>query len=372
MFFDRKPFAHRLRGLALSVSVSLSFAAQAQSPPASAAVSAPEGEQGAPVAVAAPIREQMLLVPLTTGHGKTVYLHARMCLPDGKGPATLVLINHGSPPDASVRPKMTLGRCDQEAAQWFLTRGYVVAFVLRRGYGETGGDFAEGSSGCNNPDFVHAGLETARDIDAAVQFLTRLPEVKPGNAVVVGQSAGGWGAIAYASVAPPQVAAFVVMAGGRGGHRDNVAHNNCRPDLLAEAAGHFGKTARTPMLWIYTENDSYFAPWIARAMHHAFAANGGVAELKQPGPYDTDGHKLFFGPGGSAVWGPLVEQYLAARHVAAAAFPQRPPLKESAARVAWVSPGASGSHPPSSALYKSTRDVATEVCASVNWSSAVN
>src|ERR1039458_3569281 len=33
--------------------------------------------------------------------------------------------------------------CDQEAAQWFLTRAYVVAFPLRRGYGATGGKWAE-------------------------------------------------------------------------------------------------------------------------------------------------------------------------------------------------------------------------------------
>jgi hypothetical protein len=55
--------------------------------------------------------------------------------------------------------------------------------------------------------------------------------------------------------------------------------------LLADAAGRFGKTARTPMLWIYTENDSYFAPSIARAMYHSFTAAGGVADFEQPGPY---------------------------------------------------------------------------------------
>lgn len=102
------------------------------------------------------------------------------------------VINRGTPPIRSDREKVKLGRCDQEAAQWFLTRGYAVAFVLRRGYGETGGDWAEGELGCGNPDFVHAGLETVVDMDAAVDYFTRLPEVKPADAIVVGQSAGGW------------------------------------------------------------------------------------------------------------------------------------------------------------------------------------
>jgi dienelactone hydrolase len=299
------------------LSLALCFAASVhgQTPAPSAAPNSLDPDEGTPVVVKAPIRELPLLVPLAIGHDRIVQLHARLCLPDTTSPATLVLINHGSPPVASDRPKMTLGRCDQEAAQWFLNRGYAVAFVLRRGYGETGGEWAEDQFGCGHPEFVHGGLETAIDMDAAVEFLTRLPEVKPQEAIVVGQSAGGWGAIAYASAPHPKVAAFIVMAGGRGGHRDNKPHNNCRPDLLADAAGHFGKTARTPMLWIYTENDSYFAPAIARAMYRAFTSAGGVADFEQPGPYGKDGHRLFFGPGGSAVWGPLVDRYLAERRV---------------------------------------------------------
>ena len=283
--------------------------AQAQTP-------APETEEETPVAVNVPIQQRLLLVPLTLGHDRVVQLHARLCLPSSADPATLVLINHGTPPVAT-ESKMKLGRCDQEAAQWFLTRGFAVAFVLRRGYGETGGEWAEGIFGCGHPDFVHAGLETAVDINAAVDFLTRLPEIKPSDAIVIGQSAGGWGAIAYASAPHPKVAAFVVMAGGRGGHRDYRARNNCRPDLLADAAGHFGKTARTPMLWIYTENDSYFEPSIARTMYRSFSSAGGIADFEQLGPYGTDGHKLFFGPGGSAIWGPLVERYLTERSIAA-------------------------------------------------------
>jgi dienelactone hydrolase len=292
----------------LWVTISLIALAHAQTP-------TPNDDEETPVAVSAPIRERLLLVPLAIGHDRIAQLHARLCLPASEYPATLVLINHGSPPVPSDRPKIKLGRCDQEAAQWFLSRGYAVAFVLRRGYGETGGDWAEGQFGCQHPDYVRAGIETAIDMDATVDFLTRQPEVKPSGVVVVGQSAGGWGAIAYVSAAHPKVAAFVVMAGGRGGHRDNKPHNNCRPDVLADAAGHFGKTARMPMLWIYTENDSYFAPAIARAMYHSFTSAGGVADLEQPGAYSTDGHRLFFGPGGSAVWGPLVERYLAQQHV---------------------------------------------------------
>ena len=72
-----------------------------------------------------------------------------------------------------------------------------------RGYGATGGDWAESYGGCAQADYVHAGLETARDIAATVDYATTLPGIRPDGAVVVGQSAGGWGAIAYDSQPHP-------------------------------------------------------------------------------------------------------------------------------------------------------------------------
>jgi dienelactone hydrolase len=258
-------------------------------------------------------RDQVMSIPMTDVSGQTLELQARVCRPDGDAPGRLVVINHGTPTSAAQRPTMRLGRCDQEAAQWFLTRGYVVIFALRRGYGATGGAWAEGYGGCGNPDFVHAGLETARDIDAVVDYATSLPFVRKDGAVVVGQSGGGWGTIAYDSMPHPHVRAFIVMAGGRGGHWHNIPSNNCRPDLLAEATGHFGATAATPMLWVYAANDSFFGPPVAQALYQDFTAAGGKAVFEQPGAFDGDGHHLFFGPGGSALWGPYVALYLAAQ-----------------------------------------------------------
>lgn len=262
-------------------------------------------------------RDQMHAVPVTDATGQMATLQTRVCRPPGESRARLVVINHGSPPDASARPRMTVGRCDQEAAQWFLARGYAVAFPLRRGYGATGGAWAEGFGRCETADYGSAGLETARDIAAVVDYATALPFVRPDGAVVVGQSAGAWGTIAYDSLPHPKVAAFVAMAAGRGGHQDGVPNRNCHPERLADAAGRYGRTATTPMLWVYAFNDSFFAPPIAVAMHSAFTAAGGKAELVQPGPFGTDGHRLFFGQGGSAIWGPLIERYLRTQAVAA-------------------------------------------------------
>jgi pimeloyl-ACP methyl ester carboxylesterase len=262
-------------------------------------------------------RDPVVAIPMTDAAGQSRLLAARICRPATDAPAPVVAIAHGSPPDAADRPRMALASCATPAARWFLARGYIVVVALRRGYGATGGAWAEGAGRCaDGPDYARAGIETARDMDAVIAYATALPYARPDGAVVVGQSAGGWGAIAYDSLPHPRVGAFVVMAGGRGGHQDDVPNRNCRPDLLARAAGQYGATATTPMLWIYAANDSFFAPPIARAMHAAFTAAGGSAVLDQVGPYDGDGHRLFFGHDGSAVWGTPVAQYLDRQGVA--------------------------------------------------------
>jgi len=248
--------------------------------------------------------------PLRDATGRVTPMKVRVCRPQTDVPARLVVINHGSPPNPADRPRMQLGRCEDEAAQWFLTRGYVVAFPLRRGYGATGGDWAERYGSCDQADYFSAGLETARDIGTAVDALTTLPFVRPDGVVVVGQSAGGWGTIAYDSVVHPKVAAFIVMAGGRGGHFHDQPNQNCHPEKLAQAAGRYGSTVTTPMLWVYAGNDTFFPPPIARALYQAFAASGGKADFEQPAHFDGEGHHLFFGVRGSEIWGPMVLRYL--------------------------------------------------------------
>src|SRR5262249_43512751 len=190
-------------------------------------------------------------------------------------PARFVVIAHGSPADAGARPGMRPLRCESEAARWFLDRGFVVIAAMRRGYGETGGYWAEGSGRCPEVDYVRAGLETARDIAATVEYAATLPFARPQGMVLVGQSAGGWGAIAYNATPHPRVTAIINMAGGRGGHQEFTANSNCRPDLLAAAAGQLARGATTPMLWVYSQNDSFFAPSIAAALYSAYTQNGG-------------------------------------------------------------------------------------------------
>jgi dienelactone hydrolase len=203
-------------------------------------------------------REQIHWVPLDIA-GTRYLLYTRICRPAGEVPARVVVIAHGSPPLASARPGMKPVACDGEAARGFLERGFVVVAAMRRGYGETGGAWVEGAARCDGADYFTSGLESARDIAATVEYAATLPFARPTGMVVVGHSTGGLGALAYDAMPHPRVTAFVSMAGGRGGHYQNQVNMNCRPELLVEAVGRLARTATTPMLWVYAENDSFFA-----------------------------------------------------------------------------------------------------------------
>lgn len=288
--------ASRALVVAALLSSSFGLSAEAQSP-------GPQGAEGQTN------REQVWRTP----SGGAPLMVTTVFRPKGEAKAPLVVINHGSPPDGGSRPNMQRQRYST-LANWFIARGYVVAVPLRRGYGETGGGWAEEYGTCNNPDYVRGGLATAADIRAAIDYMRIQPFVAPDRTIVVGQSAGGWGSVALSSTNPPGVAGIVNFAGGRGGQSTGLGSDsfkNCTPNALVAAAGKFGSTARVPTLWIYTENDSYFRPELAQRMVQAYMAAGGRAIYKPVGPMGNDGHSFATQQNSSQAWGPIIAEFLA-------------------------------------------------------------
>lgn len=267
---------------------------------------------------------------------------ARLCRPVGgaAGPRPLVLINHGKPPTAGRVAGLKLPECDSEYVRWFLQRGHAVFLPLRRGYGDSRGVVVEAYPPCNVArDYTAGALEAARDMQAALDYALALPGIAPRGVVVVGQSAGGLGTVALASLNDRRVAALVSMAGGDGGHLTGQANSVCQPAGLLRAMARFGARARTPMLWVYTANDSYFSPTLAAAMYRSFTEAGGRAELRQLPAFGTDGHMLFTGQGGPAVWGPVLERFLA-QPGAAARTPAPIPARATLQTGSWMTAGA--------------------------------
>src|SRR5213078_5266250 len=90
---------------------------------------------------------------------------ATVLRPEGKGPFGAVVLNHGVAGSETER-KRESAAIFLEAASVFARRGYVVVLPLRRGFGATGGEFAEDAGPCRNPNYMKAEAAAADDIMA--------------------------------------------------------------------------------------------------------------------------------------------------------------------------------------------------------------
>ncbi|MBI1204631.1 MAG: prolyl oligopeptidase family serine peptidase [Rhodopseudomonas sp.] len=249
-------------------------------------------------------------------------LEAMLLRPDAPGRYPLVLLSHGAPRDGRDRAKMT-ATSQYPVAMEFARRGFAVAVVMRRGYGNSGGGFAENRRGCSDPDYVTPTKTAVRDLKAAIHALSARSDIDGSRIVAVGQSAGGLATVGLAADPPPGLVAAISFAGGRGSRAD---YDVCRADRLVAAFHTFGKTARVPMLWVYTANDHFFAPPLADKLYAAFTGAGGNADYIHAPAFGKDGHQLF-SSAGIPLWTPYVDAFLAQHKLTQRAKPMDlPPL----------------------------------------------
>jgi dienelactone hydrolase len=190
----------------------------------------------------------------------------------------------------------------------FARRGYAVLVVMRRGYGDSVIPYAESSGRCDARNYMVAAQASRQDLAAAVAAVKSRADISTERMIAVGQSAGGFASIAYAATTPAGLAAVINFAGGRGSRSVNDV---CEEPRLIEAFSQMGKTARVPMLWIYSENDLYFRPALSRQFHAVFTKSGGAAEFVMVPAFGQDGHSFF--ARGVSQWTPIVDRFLTAQ-----------------------------------------------------------
>ncbi|CUW38233.1 Dienelactone hydrolase [Magnetospirillum sp. XM-1] len=242
--------------------------------------------------------------------GRAVALDALIIRPDDRLRHPLAVLSHGAPRDAADRETMSPGAMRAQARE-FARRGWVVVTFMRRGYGQSEGEYVESSGKCASPDYVTSGRRSADDIRAVIRAMAAKPYVDASRILSVGRSAGGLATVALAADPPPGLVAAISFAGGRGSVRPDEV---CVPARLVEAFATFGKTSRVPMLWVYAENDHFFGPALARQFHDAFAGAGGKAEFIAAAPFGNDGHSLF-SEKGQPIWTRYVDDFLARQHL---------------------------------------------------------
>lgn len=236
-------------------------------------------------------------------------LEALLIRPAGNGPFPLALISHGAPRDASARATMTVNRLYRQAVE-FARRGFAAVVVMRRGYGSSGGTYAENSGPCARRDYLRTGRESTNDLGAAVAAMQKRSDVTTDRFIAVGISAGGFASIALSADPPPGLGAVINFAGGRGSRAEDDV---CDEDALVRAFAAFGTTSRVPTLWIYADNDKFFWPELAHRLHAAFTRGGGRAQFIDADEFGEDGHSLF--ADGIAIWTPMVDAFLRAQNL---------------------------------------------------------
>ncbi len=224
--------------------------------------------------------------------------------PAAPGRYPLVVFSHGAPRNAAQRRKMSPYGSYPLALE-FVRRGYAVAVVMRRGYGDSGGEYVEGVACDGEGNFTASGLTSAADIRAAIEFVSRRNDVNPDIIIAVGESAGGFSSLALSANAPRGLVAVISFAGGRG---STGPHQICQQDKLEQAFANYGRTSRVPTLWIYAENDTFFAPKVAQAFLNAFRGTGGIAEYIAHPRHGEDGHNFVYR--GIDQWTPYVDAFL--------------------------------------------------------------
>jgi len=181
----------------------------------------------------------------------------------------LVVLNHGMAPGG---PRFNPRYRPDALIRYFTARGYVVVAPMRAGYAD--------SSGVPQDPYCAATYDFAQkeadSIRAAVDFVLAQPaalRIDPQRIVVVGHSAGGLSALAYATRPASGVRGVVNLAGG---WRSSASVGWCDWGTRAGSAfQRLGLQVRVPSLWQYASNDNDFFPSaLARNWAQAYASGG--------------------------------------------------------------------------------------------------
>ena len=259
--------------------------------------------------------EETIALPVTvnTRNGETLSqeMHIGIFRDDSAAAAQpFLILGHGRPANGNFAGFKVDGFRKQ--IDYFVERGFVVLAHLRIGYGASGGPDVENAGPCNNRDFAYSYGVGGQQTTQVLAFARTLPYVLPDKGIVAGQSYGGALAIEAASHNPPGVVGTINFAGGGGGDPVNRPGQPCRPDKLEALYAEYGKTARIPTLWLYSETDGFWGKEIPQAWFAAFVAQGGNGRFIQlPSVYRAGagaGHAAFTRI--QSEWEPHVERFL--------------------------------------------------------------
>lgn len=220
----------------------------------------------------------------TPDGARPIMLEATLYRPPGPGPAPVAIISHGA--DAG-RNQLRTWTASTEA-HWLRDKGFAVLVLMRRGRGKSEGingeeDFGRAHDG-SLIDLSAGIAQAVEDLSSAIAYGRKLPNVRPGPVLLVGQSRGGFLSIHYAGLKPGEVMGVVSFSGGWYPYAELTT-----PDFAKAGRG---ATDKVPQLWFYADNDRLYDGTMTRGYYKAFLEAGGKARFELLHGVPGDGHLL--------------------------------------------------------------------------------
>jgi carboxymethylenebutenolidase len=217
--------------------------------------------------------------------------------PEGGGPWPALIWNHGSEKDPAA------GRQFETVASAFVAAGYLVFAPVRRGHGESEGDYVVdrakftasqlGNDEANRLTVRLLESEQLADQLAGLEYVKQLPFVDPERIVVAGCSFGGIETLLGAEKGAGYKAAISISPGALSWDRN---------DYLKKRLVSAVSRIKIPVLLIQPAKDASLAP--SQVLGAAAARAGASVTVKvypATGPEKEQGH-CFGGASGMHVW----------------------------------------------------------------------
>lgn len=241
-------------------------------------------------------------------NGKPVRLEVVLFKPEGNGPFPLVVFNHGSTGGGTRPERFTRTSWNFSLAEFFLDRGWMIAFPQRRGRGRSDGLYDEGFApvrangySCDPARSLPGADRALEDIEAAVGALLRRPDVSRGAILMGGNSRGGILAVAYAGKHPEQILGVINFVGGWIG--EGCGNADQINKTLFQRGGRYPRAT----LWLYGKDDRYYSIAHSRSNFEAYLRAGGKGTFHEFDPGVIDGHDVIANP---SLWKQTTSAYL--------------------------------------------------------------
>lgn len=242
-------------------------------------------------------------------HGESISLEVVLFKPLYEDRYPTIVFHHGSTGNGSDPSRFGVTFTSKSIAQYFVERGWMVAFPQRRGRGESGGLYDEGFNpdrsgySCQKDLALGGAAHALEDLDVITDWIRNRADVDATRMFVGGTSRGGILSVAHAAQRPDVYLGAINFVGG----------------WISEGCGDYRPINRTlfvdgaafpgPSLWLYGDNDSFYSLSYSRTNFDAFTMAGGLGTLleltRAPG---LNGHFVINDP---ELWEPAMDEFLA-------------------------------------------------------------